>query len=89
MTTTVEKHEVAEPQSSGRQAVWAMPELWGTIAIVSMWMAVLFDGIYGGDFVSANPGSSTTTVPSAVLVAFFAFLATVSVAKRAFRRDGS
>ena len=53
-----------------------------------MWLAVLFDGIFGGDMIFANPSSGTTIIPSAVMVALFAFIGTVSVAKRAFaRRD--
>ena len=65
-----------------------MPELWGATAIAFMWMAVLFACIYGGDFVSLNGGGtqSTTTMPSGVFVAFFAFLASVAVARRAFQR---
>ncbi len=86
MTTMLEKPDVTEPQGLGTRLL-TMPELWGTIAIACMWAAVLFTGIYGGDFTSVNAGSQSTTVPSAVFVAFFACIATVSVAKRAFRRD--
>jgi hypothetical protein len=45
------------------------------------------DGIYGGDFTSDNAGAQSTTIPSAVFLALFACIATVSVAKRVFRRD--
>jgi hypothetical protein len=63
--------------------------MWGAIAITSMWLAVLFTSIYGHDMVSVNGDgtNSTTTIPSGLVVAFFAFLATVAVAKRAFRRE--
>jgi hypothetical protein len=71
-----------------RRGRLGVPELWATVAIASMWVAVLFTSIYGGDFVSANgAGSETTTIPSSVFVAFFACLASVAVARRAFRRD--
>ena len=90
MTTTIEKHEAPEQQAPGRTGWLMMPALWGAIAIASMWVAVLFDSIYGGDLVSADVSGTTTTIPSAVFVGFFAFLATASVAKRAFgRRDAS
>jgi len=63
-----------------------IPEMWASLAIVMMWLAVLFDGIYGPNFVSTSGGNSTT-VPSAIGVALFALLGTVAVAKHAFRRD--
>jgi hypothetical protein len=43
-------------------------------------------GVFGPDIVSTN-GAQTTTVPSAVIVALFALLATWVLARRAFR-DG-
>jgi hypothetical protein len=65
-----------------------MPELWWATAIASMWLAVLFTGIYGGDFVSTNAGATqSTTIPSAVFVAFFASVASIAVVRRAFQRD--
>jgi uncharacterized membrane protein len=62
-----------------------VPAFWGTVAIVAMWLAVLFDGVFGGDMVFNNPTNGTTTIPSAVLVALFAVIGTASVAKRVFR----
>ena len=63
------------------------PRFWGAVSIVAMWLAVLFDGIFGGDTVFSNPSSAPTTIPSAVTVALFAFVGT-AVAKRAFTRRG-
>ena len=40
----------------------------GAVSIVAMWLAVLFDGIYGGDMIFASPANGTTTIPSAVAV---------------------
>jgi hypothetical protein len=65
-----------------------VPAFWGAVSIVAMWLAVLFDGIYGGDMIFASPANGTTTIPSAVAVALFAVIGTAAVAKRAFaRRD--
>jgi len=86
MTTMLEKPDVTGPRDPDRRLV-TMPELWGALAIASMWAAVLFVGIYGGDITSVDAGAQSTVVPSAVFVALFACIATVSVAKRAFRRD--
>jgi hypothetical protein len=65
-------------------------ELWASLAIVAMWLAVLFTAVFGPDIVSATPGGESTTVPSAVAVGLFASLATWAVAKYGFgqrRRD--
>jgi hypothetical protein len=58
--------------------------MWASLAIAVMWLAVLFDAIFGPDmvFTSANGGgTSTTRIPSAVAVALFAYLATRVVAR--------
>jgi len=60
--------------------------MWATVAIVAMWMAVLFVGVFGGDMTFRSVDSSFTTMPSAVAVALFAAIGTGSVAKRVFGR---
>ena len=60
-------------------------EMWASLAISMMWLAVLFDALFGPDLVVTNP-SGTTTVPSAIIVAFFAYLGTRVVARYGFRR---
>ena len=66
--------------------------MWASIAIVAMWLAVLFDAVFGPNIVfnTNNAGGSggTTIIPSSIIVAFFAFLATRVVAKHGFRADG-
>jgi hypothetical protein len=53
-----------------------------------MWLAVLFDGIFGRDMTFTNASSQVTIMPSAVAVALFAAIGTAAVAKRARgRRD--
>jgi len=64
-----------------------VPAFWGTLAIVAMWLAVLFDSVFGSDMVFSSPTNGTTAIPSAVLVALFAVIGTSSVAKRVFRRN--
>lgn len=74
-----------DPRASrGVAARLFVPAFWGTLAIVAMWVAVLFDGVFGRDIVSSQAGN-VTTIPSAVLVALFAVIGTASVAKRVFR----
>jgi hypothetical protein len=63
-------------------------ELWGSLAITSMWIAALFASVFGSDFVSTNgAGMQTAVIPSGVFVALFAFFGSASVAKHAFRRS--
>ena len=60
------------------------PQLWGAITIATMWIAVLFVGVFGPDIV----GQDGTRVPSVIVVAFFACISTVGVARRAFSSAG-
>jgi hypothetical protein len=75
----------AEPRWHARVLV---RDMWASLAIVSMWLAVLFDALFGPDLVSASTANaSTTTVPSAIIVALFAYLGTRVVARYGFSRD--
>jgi uncharacterized RDD family membrane protein YckC len=88
MTPTLHEPVTAAPARDGIAARLLVPAFWGAVSIVAMWLAVLFDGVFGGDMVFSNPGSGPTVIPSAVAVALFAFVGTAAVAKRAFaRRD--
>jgi hypothetical protein len=64
-----------------------VPELWASLAIIVMWLAVLFDAIFGPDIVTSSAGGDSSTIPSAVIVALFAFLGTWVVARYGFRRE--
>jgi hypothetical protein len=88
--TTVVTHETStsEPVRPGIGARLLVPGFWGAVSIVAMWLAVMFDGIFGGDMVFANAGNGPTIIPSAVLLGLFAVIGTASIAKRVFgRRD--
>jgi hypothetical protein len=64
-----------------------VPEMWASLAIIVMWLAVLFDAIFGPNIVNNSAGGDFSSVPSAVVVAIFAFLGTWVVARYGFRRD--
>jgi len=72
------------PRTSFR---FIVPEMWASLTIIVMWLSVLFDAVYGPDIVSHGVAGDSTTVPSAVVVALFAFLGTWVVAKYGFRHD--
>lgn len=64
-------------------------QLWAAVAIVSMWMTVLFVGLYGPDFVDESAGGGRMEVPSSVAIGLFALVGTVIFAIVAFRGGGT
>lgn len=82
-------HEPSQVASGKRG--WAdlvVAEMWASLAIAVIWLTVLFDALYGPDIVTTSAGGSdSAVVPSAAVVAFFAFLATWVIARHAFRGD--
>jgi hypothetical protein len=65
----------------------AVSEISASIAIAVIWLAVLFDAVFGPSIVTSTAGGDHSSVPSAVVVSIFAFLATLVVARRGFPRD--
>ena len=89
MTATMHEPFTAGPARESIAARLLVPAFWGAVSIIAMWLAVLFDGIYGNDMIfNGNAGGGPTIIPSAVAVALFAFIGTVVVARRAFARQG-
>ena len=84
-TASREEPPAAPPAKQRWADRLAVPDMWAAIAIAVMWLAVLFDAIYGPNIESTtNAGQNTTSVPSAVVVALFAYLGTRVVAKHGF-----
>ncbi|HEY7693431.1 MAG TPA: hypothetical protein VH816_13925 [Gaiellaceae bacterium] len=80
-------HEPVQ-RSAGRRWADLLPrEMWASLAIAVMWLSVLFTAIFGKDILSTTAGGSSSSVPSAIVVAFFAFFGTWVVARHGFRRD--
>jgi uncharacterized membrane protein len=90
-TTTEGQLEPKRSDESGGR--WAarllVPEMWASVSIAVMWLAVLFVGVFAGDMTFNDASTGVTIIPSAVGVALFASIGTVAVARRAFgrRRD--
>jgi hypothetical protein len=92
MTTVSHEASGAVPEQPNLVARLLVPEMWASLAISVMWLAVLFDALFGPDIVATNgAGVNSTIVPSAVVVALFAYLATRVVARYGFghSRDDS
>ena len=57
-------------------------EMWASLAITAIWIAVVCSAAWGPDFVpSTGGGTNTTTIPSGIAVALFASIGTWAVAK--------
>jgi hypothetical protein len=51
--TTVMTHEPSTGKTGIAERL-LVPGFWGAVSIVAMWLAVLFDGIFGADMTFAN-----------------------------------
>jgi hypothetical protein len=71
------------PEKRGWARRLSVPDMWASLAIIVMWLAVLADALWGPDFVSTS-ASSMTKIPSAIVLALFAWLGTKAVAKYGF-----
>jgi hypothetical protein len=80
---TVPHQPAALPERQRWYRRFLVPEMWASLAIIVMWLAVLLDALFGPDFVSAS-GTSMTRIPSAIILALFAYLGTRAVAKYGF-----
>jgi len=85
MTTIPHEEPTAAPRPSWLEA----RDMWASLAITSIWFAVFASAVFGPDIHSIDAGGSSTTIPSAVVIALFALFATMSVAKHGFdgKRD--
>jgi ABC-type multidrug transport system fused ATPase/permease subunit len=82
---TVVSHEPLRAERTSWMR-FVVAELWASLTIAVIWLAVLFTAVYGPDIVSSSVAGDHVTVPSVVVVSLFAFLATWAVAAFGFRR---
>ena len=82
---------ISHEPTAGREQrpQWAeflrIPELGASLGISRRWFAVRIDAVWGPNFVS----TVGTTIPSAIFVAFFAWLSTISIARYGLGRNKS
>jgi hypothetical protein len=62
------------------------PDMWASLAIAAMWIVVMVDGVFGPAIKSTDAAGSSTSVPSSIVIGFFAVIGTVAVARRGFGR---
>jgi hypothetical protein len=84
MTSESATDHTARPDASSRAWLHAR-ELWAGLSIITMWLAVLFVGLFGGDIVtSSGYGGSSSSVPVVVTLLPFVLPATIVAARRGF-----
>ena len=83
-------HETPSTLDERPSTFWrpVVTDVAASLAITVMWLTVLFDALFGPNIVTSDAaGTNTSSVPSGVIVALFAFLGSWVVARYAFRRD--
>src|SRR5512140_1464549 len=60
MTATMHEPSTAGSARESIAARLLVPAFWGAVSVIAMWLAVLFDGIFGGDMIFASPANGTT-----------------------------
>jgi hypothetical protein len=83
--TTISNEPTRVAPDTRRWIEFVAREMWASLAITMMWLAVLFDALFGPDIVNSTPGGTSSTIPSGVVLAFFAFLGTWVVARYGLR----
>jgi hypothetical protein len=61
--------------------------IWASVAISSMWIAVLFVGLFGPVLETENAAGDRVTAPVGVVVALCALVATIVVAAVGYREE--
>jgi hypothetical protein len=78
------EHPAVEPRHASSRSWLYCRSLWAGLSIIIMWLAVLFVGIFGGDFVSSSSANGFTKIPVVVFLLPFVLPATIAVARRGF-----
>jgi ABC-type nickel/cobalt efflux system permease component RcnA len=79
-----------EPQRVNEKGAWTsvlVRETWASLAIAVIWLSVALDALFGPNITATSAAGDTVSLPSAVVVAFFAFFATWIVARYGLRRE--
>jgi hypothetical protein len=72
--------DALRPRRPAPSWLYARP-FWAGLSILTMWVAVLFVGVFGGNIVSSS-ASGTTSIPVVVAMLPFVLPATIVVARR-------
>jgi hypothetical protein len=87
MSTVTHSQPDVVSQTARRSGQLVVREMWASLAITAMWVAVVFAAIFAPDIVTSDAGGNRTTIPSGVAVGLFAVIGTRIVAKYGFGRQ--
>lgn len=77
--------DAAAPSREAAPTAWIHARaLWAGLSIITMWLAVLFVGVFGGDFVHSSP-TGFTKFSVVVFLLPFVLPATIVIGRRGFR----
>ena len=86
MTSVPNETAAAHPDRRRKLTELLPREVWASLAITVMWIAVAVSAVWGPDFVGSSNDGNHTTIPSGIFVALFASIGTWAVAKYALGR---
>ena len=82
--STISHPRAGVAQQEGWASLLRLKEVWASLAIIAMWIAVAVTAVWGSDFIGASNDGNSSTIPSGIFVALFASIGTW--AKYAFGR---
>jgi hypothetical protein len=84
--STISHQPTSVTPESQRWSRFLITEVWASLAITMMWVAVAVSAVWGPNLVASSNDGNSTTIPSGIIVALFAWLGSWAVAKHAFTR---
>jgi hypothetical protein len=87
MAVVTQEQPRPRPREARRWIDFPVAEVAASITISVIWLTVLLDSLFGPDIHSSTPGGTDSVVPSGVVVAICALIASWVIARHAFRRD--
>jgi len=77
------------PRLAGRSIWFDARDVWVSLSIGVIWLAVILVSLFGPDFHGNGNDGTSTVIPSGIIVGIFALFATMSVAKHGFGKRKS
>jgi hypothetical protein len=83
--STISHPPTGAAQEHGWASLLRLRDVWASLAIFAMWIAVAVASVWGPNAVFQSNDGNGSTIPTGLFVALFAAIGTWAVAKYAFR----